>query len=62
MGFYDNTRIKGAAPAPAPAPEPVAEEVVDLASLTKNELKELAEERGLSTSGTKAELIERLGG
>ena len=33
---------------------------VDLSKLHKAELVELAEERGLDTSGTKAELIERI--
>jgi hypothetical protein len=44
-----------------PTGEEVAEtEDVDLDSLKKDELKELAESRGLDTSGTKAELVERI--
>jgi hypothetical protein len=38
----------------------VAEE--DLESMSKAELQDLAESRGLPVSGTKAELIERLSG
>jgi hypothetical protein len=34
----------------------------DLGGLTKAELQEIAAERGLPTSGTKADLIERLNG
>jgi hypothetical protein len=34
----------------------------DLSGLTKAELQEIAAERGLPTSGTKADLIERLNG
>jgi hypothetical protein len=37
-----------------------ADEVEDLESLTKKELIALAEERDLDTSGTKADLVERL--
>jgi len=55
------------APAPEPEPEPVEEAVeepeteeVDLSSMLKDDLIALAEERGLDTSGTKADLIERL--
>jgi SAP domain-containing protein len=33
----------------------------DVASLKKDELVKLAEERGVDTSGTKAEITERLG-
>jgi DNA topoisomerase IA len=43
--------------------EPVAElvdEPVDPASLKKAELVELAESRGVDTSGTKADIVERL--
>jgi hypothetical protein len=40
--------------APASEPEP------DLASLKKDELIELAEEKGLDSSGNKADIIERL--
>jgi len=39
---------------------PETEDVVDLDTLKKDELVELAEERGLDTSGTKAELKERI--
>ncbi len=38
--------------------QPVEE--ADLASLSKDELKDLARERGLAVGGTKKELIERL--
>lgn len=34
----------------------------DLESMSKGELQELAESRGLPVSGTKADLIERLAG
>lgn len=34
----------------------------DLESMTKAELVELAESRGVDSSGTKAELVDRLGG
>jgi hypothetical protein len=34
----------------------------DLESMSKQELQDLAESRGLPVSGTKAELIERLSG
>ena len=43
-------------PEPAPAPEPET----DLNVLLKYELVELAEARGLSTEGTRNDLIERL--
>jgi hypothetical protein len=57
--------------APEPAPEVAAEEVAEVAeeqstgtgnyeSRTVDELQALAESRGLPTSGSKAELIERL--
>lgn len=36
------------------------EKTVDYESFTKAELKELLEEKGLSTSGVKSELIQRL--
>ena len=46
--------------APArPAAEPETE-TVDLGSLLKAELVEKAEERGIDSSGTKADIIERL--
>lgn len=44
------------APTPAAAPEPEP----DFESLRKAELVELAEERGVDTEGTKADIIERL--
>jgi len=40
-----------------PTPEPEAKELEDM---SKAELEEAAAERGLATSGTKAELIERI--
>ena len=40
-----------------PIPEPAP---VDLTALKKDELVELAEERGEDSSGTKADIIERL--
>lgn len=46
--------VDAAAPPPEPEPAP------PLDDLTKPELEALAEARGLSKSGTKAELIERL--
>lgn len=63
-----------AQPAPAPAPppppaepapaEPTAEELVAkfVDGYTKADLTELAEQDGLDTSGTKAEIAERLVG
>ena len=39
----------------------VSPPAVDLEDLTVRELRELLRERGLSTTGRKAELIERLG-
>lgn len=47
-------------PPAAPAVEDVDDDEVDLDTLTKAELIELAEERGLDTSGTKADLKERI--
>jgi hypothetical protein len=49
-------------PPAAPAVEDVEsdDDEVDLDTLTKAELIELAEERGLDTSGTKADLKERI--
>ena len=42
------------------APEEVIDEVIDLDSLTYNELRALCKERGLDTSGKKADLIAKL--
>jgi hypothetical protein len=56
-------RIASVAEAPieeAPVEEAVAEEAIDLSSLTKAELVALANERGVSSKGTKAKLVERL--
>jgi len=47
----------GQAPAGQPAPEPPGD---DLDGLSKARLVDRAERAGLSTSGTKPELIERL--
>jgi hypothetical protein len=47
-------------PESAPAVEDVDDDEVDLDTLTKAELIELAEERGLDTSGTKADLKQRI--
>tara|TARA_R110000787_G_scaffold286159_1_gene403519 strand:- start:531 stop:764 length:234 start_codon:yes stop_codon:yes gene_type:complete len=44
---------------PEPIAEPV-EEVLDLDTLTFNELKALCKEKGLSAKGKKAELIAKL--
>lgn len=41
-------------------PAKAAPKASDLDALKKDELKDLAEARGLDTSGTKAELAERL--
>lgn len=49
-----------AAAAPASAPVPAAEPVTDLSSLKKDELVIEAEKRGVDSSGTKADIIERL--
>lgn len=43
----------------APAPE-VVDEVIDLDSLSYNELRALCKERGLDASGKKADLIAKL--
>lgn len=43
-----------------PSDEAEADELEDYTSLKKDELIALAEERGLDSSGTKAEIIERL--
>jgi hypothetical protein len=45
---------------PEPEPEPEPEPTPDLNVLLKYELVELAEARGLSTEGTRNDLIERL--
>ena len=44
----------------SPTTEPFTEELKDYASMTVAELKALCAERGLTVSGTKAELIARL--
>ena len=41
-------------------PEEVVEETVDYSQYTVKELKEMLEERGLSTDGKKADLVERM--
>lgn len=52
------TQHDGANP---PKPKPVSEvETVNYGALTKSELVALADERGLDSSGTKAELSARL--
>jgi len=43
-------------------PEEVVEETVDYSQYTVKELKEMLEERGLSTDGKKADLVERMSG
>jgi SAP domain-containing protein len=50
-------RRPGTGPAPKPEATPPAP---DLAALKKAELVELADERGVDSSGTKADIIERL--
>ena len=59
--------VREAQPTPAPAPlstptpAPVEEEApTDYASMNKTELMTLCSQRGLSTAGTKADLIARL--
>ena len=57
--------LKEKEPEPEPEPEPEVEEKLaplppKLDKLTIKQLKPLLEERGLSTEGKKAELIERL--
>ena len=47
---------------PAPVKTTVAAPAPDLSSLKKDELIEAAEAAGLDTSGTKADIIERLEG
>lgn len=47
-------------PGTGPTPKPEATPAPDLAALKKAELVELADERGVDSSGTKAEIIERL--
>ena len=44
------------------APEEVAEETIDYSKYTVKQLREMLEERGLSTDGKKAELVERMSG
>lgn len=44
------------------APEEVAEETIDYSKYTVKQLKEMLEERGLSTEGKKADLVERMSG
>ncbi len=43
-----------------PAPDPAPEEEKELAEMTAAELKEKAAALGLSTSGSKADLLERI--
>lgn len=45
---------------PAPVAEPPADEAPDLESLSKADLVAVAEARGVDTTGTKAEILERL--
>ena len=47
-------------PEPLSTPAPVEETPTDYESMNKTELMTLCSQRGLSTSGTKAELIARL--
>ena len=47
-------------PAVEEEPEEVVEETVDYSKYTVKELREMLEERGLSTDGKKAELVERM--
>lgn len=47
-------------PAVEEEPEEVVEETVDYSQYTVKELKEMLEERGLSTDGKKADLVERM--
>jgi hypothetical protein len=50
-----------AAPAPTPEPEPEPEpETADYGALLKPDLVEEADKRGIDSSGTKADIIERL--
>jgi hypothetical protein len=49
-------------PAVEEEPEEVVEETVDYSQYTVKELKEMLEERGLSTEGKKADLVERMSG
>jgi len=43
-------------------PEEVVEETVDYSQYTVKQLKEMLEEKGLSTDGKKADLVERMSG
>ena len=47
-------------PAVEEEPEEVDEETIDYSQYTVKQLKEMLEERGLSTDGKKAELVERM--
>ena len=49
-------------PAVEEEPEEVVEETVDYSKYTVKELKEMLEEKGLSTEGKKADLVERMSG
>lgn len=46
----------------AEEPEEVEEEAVDYSQYTVKQLKEMLEEKGLSTDGKKADLVERMSG
>ena len=46
----------------AEEPEEVEEEAVDYSKYTVKQLKEMLEEKGLSTDGKKADLVERMSG
>ena len=49
-------------PAVEEEPEEVVEETVDYSQYTVKQLKEMLEEKGLSTEGKKADLVERMSG
>ena len=49
-------------PAVEEEPEEVVEETIDYSQYTVKQLKEMLEERGLSTDGKKADLVERMSG
>ena len=64
VGLHQLAKVLAAYTHEIPAEEEAVEEVVetevDFESMTRDELQDLARERGVSTSGTKAALIERL--
>ena len=59
-GFSAPAPVAKPEPEPEPEPEEEPEEVIDWGSCTVAQLKEALTERGLSTSGKKADLLERL--